>query len=106
MAERPRPYTEPEILRQAIVRLRSRVMALVCGLVGGTSLLLITVWHLLRSQARPALNLALLDNYFPGYSVSWPGALLGFVYGAVTGAVIGWLVSRLYNLVATRRNSL
>jgi len=80
-------------------------MALVCGLVGGTGLLLITVWHLLRGQARPALNLALLDNYFPGYSVSWPGALLGFVYGAVTGAVIGWLVSRLYNLVATRRSS-
>lgn len=104
MPSQPQPLTGSEVVRKAIVRLRARVMALVCGLVGGTGLFLVTVWHILRSEVRPAPNLGLLDNYFPGYSVSWPGALLGFVYGAVTGAVIGWVVSWLYNLVANRRS--
>jgi hypothetical protein len=103
MAKTNRVPTNPEILRQAIIRLRSRVMALVGGLLGGTTLLLITIWHLVRIQGKRAPDISLLRNYFPGYDVSWTGALVGFLYGAVTGAVIGWVVSWIYNFVATRR---
>ena len=39
---------EQELVRTAIVRLRSRVMAMVFGLVGGTGLFVATVWPLAR----------------------------------------------------------
>ncbi len=104
MAETQKATAGPEVLRKSVIRLRSRVMALVCGLVGGVGMLLVTVWHLLHSQGRPAPDIGLLDNYFPGYEVSWAGALLGSIYGAVAGAMIGWTVSWVYNIVAMRRN--
>ena len=95
--------TEHELIRTAIVRLRSRVMALVFAMLGGTGLFLTTIWHLLRDDRRGAPNIALLNNYFPGYDVSWPGAFLGLGYGALTGAVLGWIVAWVYNRVAMRR---
>jgi hypothetical protein len=30
-------------------------------------------------------NPTLLSNYFPGYSVAWPGVFVGFVYGLAAG---------------------
>jgi len=95
--------SERELVRSAVVRLRSRVMALVFSMVGGAGLFLTTVWHVIGKGDRKAPNIALLNNYFPGYTVSWTGALLGLVYGAVTGAVIGWVVAWVYNRVALRR---
>jgi len=97
------PPAERELIRNAVVRLRSRVMSLVFAMVGGAGLFLTTVWHVIRNGQNKGPNIALLDNYFPGYTVSWPGAFLGLAYGAVTGAVLGWVVAWIYNRVATRR---
>ena len=35
-------------------------------------------------------KLELLENYFPGYSVTLPGSLLGLGYGFFSGFVGGW----------------
>jgi hypothetical protein len=35
-------------------------------------------------------NLQLLSQFFPAYSVSYPGSLLGFAYGFASGFVGGW----------------
>jgi len=48
-------------------------------------------------------HLGLLDNYFPGYTVTWGGAVLGFIYGAVLGGAAGWSLAWLYNMIANRR---
>jgi hypothetical protein len=32
----------------------------------------------------------LLGQYFPGYTVTPAGALVGLLYGALVGGVIGW----------------
>jgi hypothetical protein len=72
------------------------------GLTAGTGLFLATVWLLIRGGEVVGPNLALLSNYFPGYSVTWPGACVGFVYGLAAGAVVGWCMARLYNLIADR----
>ena len=45
-------------------------------------------------------NLALLGAYYPGYSVTWRGSMIGFGYGALTGAVLGWSVATFYNLLS------
>ena len=97
------PPSERKLVHDAVVRLRSRVMALVFGMVGGVGLFLTTVWHVIRNGQRQAPDIGLLNNYFPGYSVSWTGALIGLLYGAATGAVLGWVVAWVYNRVALRR---
>lgn len=95
---------EDELIHTAIVRLRSRVMAMVFGMVGGTGLFVATVWLLARGGSSVGLHLNLLSNFFPGYSVTWPGAFIGFFYGAISGGVIGWAVARIYNQVVDTRS--
>ena len=93
---------------RAIARLRASVMAVVFGLLGGTGLFLATIWLVLRGAA-PGIpvggTLRLLNNYFPGYDVTFAGSLLGFGYGALTGAVIGWAVAMTYNVIVNRRHA-
>lgn len=90
-------------LDRAIARLRASVMALVCALFGGTGLFVATVWLVIRGpspgSSRVGPTLGLLRNYFPGYEVTWTGSLLGLFYGALTGAVLGWMTALIYNLV-------
>ncbi len=95
---------EQELLRTTIVRLRSRVMALVFGMIGGTGLFVATIWLVLRRGFEVGLHLNLLSNFFPGYSVTWLGAFIGFFYGALSGAIIGWAVAWIYNQVADSRH--
>ena len=93
---------EHELIQTAIVRLRSRVMAMVFGMVGGTGLFVATVWLLARQGADVGRHLRLLSNFFPGYSVTWYGAFIGFFYGALVGAIMGWSVARVYNQVVDK----
>ena len=48
-------------------------------------------------------HLNLLGNYFVGYSVTWPGSLLGLLYGALLGGVAGWSVGKIYNGIVNLR---
>ena len=95
---------EQELIRTATVRLRSRVMAMVFGMISGTGLFIATVWLLVRSGHDVGRHLRLLSSFFPGYSVTWPGAFIGFFYGALVGAIIGWSVAWVYNQVADKRH--
>jgi len=95
---------EWELVRGAIARLRASVMAVVFGLVGGAGLWLATAWLLVRGGPSVGLHLSLLSNYFPGYSVTWSGSLIGFAYGSGVGAVIGGSLAWLYNWIANRRS--
>lgn len=97
---------ERALIQAAVVRMRARIMALVFGMVGGTGVFVATAWLLVRGGSRVGLHLGLLSNYFPGYSVTWPGAVIGFFYGALVGGAIGWAVAWLYNRIADRRNPL
>jgi hypothetical protein len=50
-------------------------------------------------------HLGLLRSYYPGYSVTWTGSLVGFFYAALTGAILGWCVAWLYNMLAGWRSA-
>jgi len=93
---------ESELLAQAVAHLRASVMATTFGLAGGTGLFFATAWLVIRGGQVVGPHLGLLDNYFPGYSVTWPGAFLGLFYGAVVGAVAGWILAFTYNRIARR----
>ena len=96
--------TEAQLLQAAIARLRASVMSIVFALVGGTGLFLATALLLIRAGDNVGRHLSLLDNYFPGYSVTWTGCVVGFFYGAITGGVVGWSVAWIYNRIADARH--
>jgi hypothetical protein len=94
---------EAELIRAAVARLRAGILALVLGLAGATALAVATIWLLLRGGPNVGQHLRLLANYFPGYSVTWPGALIGAAYGALSGASIGYALGWIYTWVAVIR---
>ena len=94
-----------DLLHSAVARLRASVMAVVFGMVGGTGLLVATAWLLIRGGPNVGQNLALLRVYLPGYSVTWTGCLVGFLYGAVVGGGLGWSMAWLYNFISGRRQA-
>lgn len=95
---------EQRALVEAIARLRASVMAVVFGGVGGTGLFLATAWLLLRGGDPVGPHLSLLGNYFPGFTVTWWGSLVGFAYGTGVGAAAGWTLAWVYNRIAAARH--
>jgi hypothetical protein len=91
------------LVTRAIARLRAGIVAVVTGMVGGFGLFAATLWLVIRGGPNVGQHLGLLSAYFPGYSVTWWGALVGFFYGALTGAVLGGWVAWLYNVLARWR---
>jgi hypothetical protein len=82
----------------AAIRLNTIIMAVTLGLLAGGLLWISTAILLLRSDGEVGKHLSLLSVFFPGYSVSWSGALIGmlwsFTYGALAGAVSYWSYAR------------
>jgi hypothetical protein len=96
---------EEALIRSAVARLRAGVMGIVCGMFAGTGLLVATAWLVVRGGRNVGQHLSLLRHYLPGYSVTWTGAIIGFLYGAVVGGAIGWLTAWIYNRVVELRDS-
>lgn len=91
------------LIDNAVARLRASVMAVVFALTCGTGMFIATAWLLVRGGPDVGATLGLLRHYWPGFSVTWPGAFVGFFYAAVTGGVVGWVVAFTYNRLAARR---
>lgn len=87
-----------------LLRLNAVVQGVVTGLVLGFGIFLATNWLLLKGGAVVGPHLALLGQFFIGYRVTFLGSLVGFVYGAVSGFLLGYLVARLYNWLAGLRD--
>ncbi len=90
------------LVSAAVARLRAKVMALVFATVCGGGLFAATAWLVVRGGQDVGAHLRLLDNYFPGYAVTWPGAFIGALYGSAFGGIVGWTIAWIYNRVAAR----
>jgi protoporphyrinogen oxidase len=77
-------------LNQVFPKLDGFALGVSAGTMTGILLFLGTIFLLLKSGAVVGPNLQLLDQYFPGYSLTFSGSLLGLAYGFVTGFVGGW----------------
>ena len=67
------------------------------GIIIGTLLFLATLVLVLKGGDVVGPRLELLENYFPGYSVTLSGSFLGLVYGFFAGFVGGWGFALLRN---------
>ena len=89
---------------RAIARIQTGVLTIVFAALGGLGLFLMTAWLVVKDGPNVGAHLRLLGNYFPGYSVTWLGSIVGFFYGAVVGGIIGWSVGTIYNRVVGIRH--
>ena len=94
----PQLVTPPPALAKAFARLDAVALGAATALVGGGAVGLATVWLVVKGGAVVGPNLALLSQYFPGFTVTWPGAAIGFGYAALAGFVVGWVYATLRNL--------
>ncbi len=97
-----RAHIEYEITR-AVARLKAVVLGMVIGLIAGVGLFAMTAVLIIDGGPDAGIHLQLLGNFFPGYSVTWPGAVIGFFWAFVCGGVIGFAIGRVYNRVVDIR---
>jgi len=84
-------------LNEVILRLNGRAWGIAAGLLLGGGLFLATVVLVLRGGPNAGQHLGLLRVFFPGYQVSFVGAIIGFIYAFVVGYALGRLVGGVYN---------
>jgi hypothetical protein len=92
--------TQDEILRRQIARLNARAWGVAGGLTLGVGLFVATAILLISGPApgtEVGGTLGQLRYYLPGYTVTWPGSVIGFVYGFVIGYGLGRAIGSVYN---------
>jgi hypothetical protein len=87
----------PRELQLAFAPLHKRAFGMAVGLTAGGLLFVVTVYAIFVPN--PSELLALIANYFPGYSVSWLGALIGLAWATFTFFIAGWFCAFMRNLV-------
>jgi hypothetical protein len=96
MTERLTP-NEEQLLRKALARASEQGWGLAFGTLCGFGLFLATVILVLQGGPNPGPHLSMLSVYFPGYSVTFIGSVLGFIYAFVGGYAVGRTVATIYN---------
>ncbi len=76
------------------MRLNPKAFGLALGILKGLALVVITFWVMACDGGN---TVALLEQFYIGYSISLLGALIGFIYSFIVGFISGYLIAWLYN---------
>lgn len=97
-----RRQLDPEVeqqLRSTFARYDPVALGAAIGTATALGLACTTSILLLKGGIRVGPNLSLLGNYFFGFSVSWPGVLVGLLEGAFGGFLFGALLATVLNVM-------
>ena len=92
-------------VRRAVARLKAGILGLVFGLIFGIGLFAMTAILLIENGPNTGYHLRLLGNYFIGYTVTWKGAFIGFLWAFALGAMIGWSIGFIYNRIVSHKRT-
>ena len=99
----PTPAEEQALLRE-VIRVSRNVLGLTLGMLFAFGLFLATNILVFKGGSQIGAHLQLLNQFFPGYRVTFGGSFLGLVYGFVVGYVSGWIIATVYNWVVLHRH--
>jgi hypothetical protein len=91
---------EEEMISHVVIRMHATMTGVVLGLIFGLGLFFATILLVFKGGPHPGPHLMLLGQYFPGYSVTFLGSLVGFVYAFAIGFITGALLGFIYNKLA------
>ena len=86
-----------------VLRLNANLCGIVTGMLCGAGLFLATNWLVLKGGAEVGKHLSLLNQFFPGYRVTFLGSFIGLAYGFAVGYLIGYCIAWTYNLILRLR---
>jgi|SRR5512138_1152232 hypothetical protein len=89
-------------VQASLLRLNARAWGISTGLLLGGGLFLATIFLVIRGGPNLGQHLSMLRVFFPGYSVTWIGAFVGFIYAFVLGYGLGRIIGSVYNRLAFR----
>ena len=92
------------VIRTSLLRLNAWIHGIVFGLVAGLLLFVATMWLVVKGGGVVGPNLALLNQFFLGYQVTFWGSFVGFGYGFLSGFIVGFFVARVYNWILDMRD--
>ena len=99
--------SEEELLLGATLRLNSKVLGLILGILVGLGIFIATNWLVLKGGpigpgGEPTVgpHLELLGHFFIGYRVTFLGSFIGMAYGFAVGTITGTAIAVIYNRVA------
>ncbi|MCB9649726.1 MAG: NAD(P)/FAD-dependent oxidoreductase [Deltaproteobacteria bacterium] len=90
-----------QVLEDAFAKYDPVALGAAMAVVFGLGLFLATAILVVKGGPHMGTHLSLLNNYIPGYSVTWPGAFVGLILGAVGGFLNGWTMAVAINAVVT-----
>ncbi len=93
------PSTVDKAIIQAFAKLDPVALGLAMGATVGAAVFASTIFLILKGGYPVGPNLALLGQFFIGYTVSVMGAFIGLFYGFVLGFVLGWIIAGLRNFL-------
>lgn len=105
--EAERNQEQPEELQRVVLtqvmRMNATINGIVVGIVVGTVIFIATLWLVIKGGEVVGPHLGLLDQFFWGYSVTFGGSFVGFVYGFLVGFTLGYFIAFTYNTMVTWR---
>ena len=93
----PKTSAAERAIIEAFARLDRTALGLAVGTLCGLAVFLATIILLIKGGEVVGPNLALLGQFFYGYTVTVTGAFVGLVYGFIFGFIVGWLIALLRN---------
>lgn len=91
-------WSTQKILSEAFAKLDAVALGAGVGTLLGGAIGAATIVLLAKGGHHIGPKLSLLSQFFPGYSVTWTGSLIGFLYGLVTGFLFGFFFACSRNL--------
>ena len=92
MKETAKTSAADRVVIEAFAKLDRTALGLAVGTLSGLGVFTATVVLLLKGGPIVGPRLALLGQYFIGYTVTPGGAFIGLIYGLVFGFILGWLI--------------
>ena len=89
-------------VQASLMRLNARAWGISVGFLLGSVLFIATIFLVIRGGPMVGQHLKMLRVFFPGYSVTWVGAFIGFIYAFVLGYGLGRIIGSVYNRLAFR----
>jgi hypothetical protein len=91
---------EHQTLTSVVDEANEKAWGIGIGLMLAIGLFVATNVLVIKGGSNVGTHLQLLQVYFPGYSVTFAGSLIGFVYAFVLGYLSGRVVVLLYSRLA------
>ncbi|HEX9015281.1 MAG TPA: hypothetical protein VF960_04680 [Chloroflexota bacterium] len=92
-----------EVALTQLIRLNALASGIIVGLLAGLGVFAATNWLVLKGGDVVGPHLALLGQFFVGYTVTFVGSLVGLAYAFVFGFAVGFAVAWLYNWLVDLR---